>query len=105
MKGITRTFNSVKSLNGLSTVNFDIEVEFFYYFVYNSQRQVLAHLGFKSKVLPGKFTHYSAWVGFSTSSPNMVLSLALWGGELLKYFLNAQMSIQGVEYVLTVIFL
>ena len=31
--------------------------------------KVLAHLEFKSKVLPGPLNDLSAWVGFCTSSP------------------------------------
>ena len=36
---------------------------------YINDGKVLAHLGFKSKVLPGPFIDLSAWMGFCTSSP------------------------------------
>jgi hypothetical protein len=36
---------------------------------YIKDGKVLDHLGFQSKVLPGSLTDLSAWVGFSTSSP------------------------------------
>ena len=54
--------------------------------------KVLAHLGFKSKVLPGPLTDLSAWVGFCTSSPQQgvkyqlwYLKKQMWKGGLYKY--------------------
>ena len=42
--------------------------------------KVLAHLRFKSKVLPGPLTDLSAWVGFYTSFPEMgvIFQLRYW---------------------------
>jgi hypothetical protein len=36
---------------------------------YIKDGKVLAHFGFKSKMLPGSLTDLSAWVAFCTSSP------------------------------------
>ena len=61
------------------------------------------HLGLISKALPGNFTHYSACVGFCTSSPNQGIIFGIAGRWAPEIFLECQMSIQGIEYVLTVI--
>ena len=36
---------------------------------YIKDGKVLDHLGFKSKVMAGPLTDFSAWVGFCTSNP------------------------------------
>ena len=64
-----------QALSRVSNINFDI---WFFFWregvpinipwkIPNSK--VLAHLGFKSKVLPGPLTDLGVWVGFCTSSP------------------------------------
>jgi hypothetical protein len=62
---------------------------------YIKDGKVLAHLGFKSKVLPGSLTDLSACVGFCTSSPQQgvkyqlwYLKKKLWRGGLYKYLMN-----------------
>ena len=56
--------------------------------VYNSKRQsfFLAHLEFKSKVLPGPFADLNAWVGFCTSCPRQGVKFQLryWGMAPIK---------------------
>jgi hypothetical protein len=46
-----------------------------------SNGKVLAHLGIKSKVLPGPLTDLSAWVGFWTSIPEQGVKYHLWVKE------------------------
>jgi hypothetical protein len=45
------------------------EVSFNIPLKYIKDGNVLDHMGFKSKVLPGPLADLSAWVGFCTSSP------------------------------------
>ena len=45
---------------------------------YIKDDKVLAHLRFKSKVLPGPLADLSAWVGFSTSSLQQGVKYQLW---------------------------
>jgi hypothetical protein len=45
---------------------------------YIKDGKVLAHLGFKSKILPERLTDLGAWVGFCTSSPKQGVKYQLW---------------------------
>jgi hypothetical protein len=44
---------------------------------YIKDGKVLAHLEFKSKILPGPLTDLSAWVGFCASSPQQSVKYQL----------------------------
>jgi hypothetical protein len=64
---------------------------------YIKDSKVLAHLGFRSKVLSWPFIDLSAWVGFCTSSPQQDVKYQLWylkfekiivEGGLYKYPMN-----------------
>jgi hypothetical protein len=86
IKGIARAFHWLKCLGGFLHLKFTAGCQistliFEFCFVegggvsikshekYIKDGNVLDHLGFKSKVLPGPLTDWSALVGFCTSSP------------------------------------
>jgi hypothetical protein len=70
--------SALQAHSRLSNINFDI-LNFFmewgslliFHEKYIKDGKVLAHLRFKSKVLPGPLTDLSACVGFCTSSPQL----------------------------------
>ena len=60
-------------------------------------RQSSCHLGFKSKVLPGPLTDWSAWVGFCTSSPQQGVKYQLW--YLIFFYGGGALLISHEKYI------
>jgi hypothetical protein len=54
----------------------------------NFKRKVLAHLGFKSNVLPRSLTDISVWMGFCTSSTQQRVKCQL---RLKKYIFEGSL--------------